>query len=158
MVQLPAGATQERTQKVLDKVRDHYLINEKEAVDAIFAVAGFSFAGTRAEQRHGLCQAQGLERAARSASVGQGDRRPGHGAFSQYPGRAWSLPLRRLRSSSWAPPPASIFSLQDRGGLGHEKLMEARNQLLGMAAKNPDLMAVRPNGQDDTPEFNLDID
>jgi multidrug efflux pump len=50
------------------------------------------------------------------------------------------------------------FQLQDRGGLGHEKLMEARNQLLGMAMKNPKLTAVRPNGQDDSPQFKLDID
>jgi multidrug efflux pump len=50
------------------------------------------------------------------------------------------------------------FQLQDRGGLGHEKLMEARNQLLGMAMKNPRLVAVRPNGQDDSPQFKLDID
>jgi len=50
------------------------------------------------------------------------------------------------------------FELQDRAGLGHEKLMEARNQFLAMAAKNPLLAAVRPNGQDDTPEFKLDID
>ena len=50
------------------------------------------------------------------------------------------------------------FQLQDRGGLGHEKLMEARNQLLGMAMKNPKLVAVRPNGQDDSPQFKLDID
>ncbi len=50
------------------------------------------------------------------------------------------------------------FQLQDRGGLGHEKLMEARNQLLGMAMKNPKLIAVRPNGQDDSPQFKLDID
>src|SRR5512143_3164887 len=50
------------------------------------------------------------------------------------------------------------FQLQDRAGLGHAKLMEARNQLLGMAMKNPKLVAVRPNGQDDTPQFKLDID
>jgi multidrug efflux pump len=50
------------------------------------------------------------------------------------------------------------FQLQDRGGLGHEKLMAARNQLLGMAMKNPKLIAVRPNGQDDSPQFKLDID
>jgi multidrug efflux pump len=50
------------------------------------------------------------------------------------------------------------FMLQDRGGLGHEKLMAARGQLLGMAMKNPKLIAVRPNGQDDSPQFKLDID
>src|SRR5208337_4149636 len=50
------------------------------------------------------------------------------------------------------------FQLQDRVGVGHEKLMEARNQLLGMAMKDPKLIAVRPNGQDDSPQFKLDID
>ncbi len=50
------------------------------------------------------------------------------------------------------------FELQDRGGVGHEKLVEARNQLLAMAAKNPVLRRSRPNGQDDTPQFKLDID
>ncbi|HJV34987.1 efflux RND transporter permease subunit, partial [Geomonas sp.] len=50
------------------------------------------------------------------------------------------------------------FQLQDRGAVGHAKLMEARNQLLGMAMKNPKLVGVRPNGQDDSPEFKLDID
>src|SRR5574342_698546 len=50
------------------------------------------------------------------------------------------------------------FQLQDRGGVGHEKLMEARNQLLGMAIKNQKLVAVRPTGQDDTPQVKLDID
>ena len=50
------------------------------------------------------------------------------------------------------------FELQDRAGIGHEKLMEARNQFLGLAAQNPILTAVRPNGQDDCPQFQLDID
>ena len=50
------------------------------------------------------------------------------------------------------------FFLQDRGGLGHEKLIEARNQLLGMAAKNPNLTRVRPNGMEDTPQYNVDVD
>ena len=50
------------------------------------------------------------------------------------------------------------FMLQDRGGLGHEKLMAARGQLLGMAMQNKKLIAVRPNGQDDSPQFKLDID
>jgi multidrug efflux pump len=50
------------------------------------------------------------------------------------------------------------FQLQDRGGLGHAKLMEARGQLLGMAMKDPKLVGMRPNGQDDSPQFKLDID
>ena len=65
------------------------------------------------------------------------------------------------------PPPAVIelgnakgfdFQLLDRGGLGHEALMAARNQLLGMAAKDPRLTAVRPNGMEDVPEYRIDVD
>ena len=50
------------------------------------------------------------------------------------------------------------FQLQDRGGLGHEKLMAARNQLLGMAAQDPRLVRVRPNGMEDVPEYHIDVD
>jgi HAE1 family hydrophobic/amphiphilic exporter-1 len=50
------------------------------------------------------------------------------------------------------------FQLLDRGGLGHAKLMEARNQLLGMAAQNPILTKVRPNGLEDVPEYRIDVD
>src|SRR3546814_4019197 len=50
------------------------------------------------------------------------------------------------------------FELQDQAGLGHDKLLAARNQLLGMAAKDPDLVAVRPNGQEDTPQLQIDVD
>ena len=65
------------------------------------------------------------------------------------------------------PPPAVIelgqaggfdFQLQDRGGLGHEALMAARNQLLGMAAKDPRLTRVRPNGLEDVPQYRIDVD
>ena len=65
------------------------------------------------------------------------------------------------------PPPAVVelgsakgfdFQLQDRGGVGHEALMQARNQLLGMAAKDPRLMAVRPNGMEDVPQYRIDVD
>src|SRR5690606_4616086 len=50
------------------------------------------------------------------------------------------------------------FQLVDRGGVGHEALMQARNQLLGMANQDPRLMAVRPNGLDDTPQFRVEVD
>jgi HAE1 family hydrophobic/amphiphilic exporter-1 len=50
------------------------------------------------------------------------------------------------------------FQLLDRGGLGHAKLVAARNQLLGMAAQNPALAKVRPNGFEDVPEYRVDVD
>ncbi len=65
------------------------------------------------------------------------------------------------------PPPAVVelgnaqgvdFQLMDRGGLGHAALMNARNQLLGMAAQDPRLTNVRPNGMEDVPEYRVDVD
>lgn len=156
-VQLPAGATQERTIKVIRDLEQHFLKNESKTVEGVITVAGFSFAGRG--QNMGLAfvrlkhwdQRPGKDQKA-SAIAGRA-----MGAFSQFrDGLAFAFS-----------PPAVLelgvangfdLQLQDRGGLGHEKLMEARNQLLGMAMKNKKLIAVRPNGQDDSPQFKLDID
>ncbi len=156
-VQLPAGATQERTLKLIEQLEHHFLEREVESVEAIITIAGFSFAGRG--QNMGLAfvrlkdwdlrKSKELKAAAVAGRAMQ--------AFSQFrDGLAFAFS-----------PPAVVelgqangfdFQLQDRGGLGHDKLMEARNQLLGMAKNNPKLIAVRPNGQDDAPQFKLDID
>jgi len=157
LIQLPVGATQERTLKVIEQVERHFLVDQKEAVEAIFAVAGFSFAGTG--QNNGLTFVRLRDWDQRKRP----DLKVG-AVVSKAMGT-----FKHIRDGivfAFAPPAVRElgnatgfdFQLQDRAGLGHVKLMEARNQLLGMAAKNPNLMAVRPNGQDDTPQFNLDID
>jgi multidrug efflux pump len=157
MVQLPTGATQQRTQAVLNKVRDHYLTHEKDNVEKVFTVAGFSFAGTG--QNMGMVFV-GLkdwsERPRKDQSV---DAIIGRAMGYFYTIKeaqvfAFNLPaIRGLGSST-----GFDFYLQDRAGLGHEKLMEARNMLLGMAGQNPGLTRVRPNGMEDTPQYNVDID
>ena len=156
-VQLPAGATQERTLKVIEQLEKHFLEREAKAVDAIITVAGFSFAGRG--QNMGLAFVKLKDWKLRKSTdlKAPAVAKRAMGAFSQIKdGMAFAFS-----------PPAVVelgqangfdFQLQDRGGLGHEKLIEARNQLLGMAMKNPKLMAVRPNGQDDSPQFKLDID
>src|SRR5512137_613630 len=156
-VQLPAGATQERTIQVIRQLEQHFLEKEKKTVEGVITVAGFSFAGRG--QNMGLAfvrlkhwdlrQSPDLKAAAIAGRA--------MGAFSRFrDGLAFAFS-----------PPAVLelgvangfdLQLQDRGGIGHDKLMEARNQLLGMAMKNPKLMAVRPNGQDYSPKFKLDID
>ncbi|MGC2423938.1 MAG: efflux RND transporter permease subunit [Nitrospirota bacterium] len=157
MVQLPVGATQQRTLKVLEQLEHHYLVEQKDAVDCLFTVTGFSFAGSG--QNMGLAfvklkdwdQRKGPDLSAK-AVVGKA-----MAAFSKFRDAiafAFMPPaVRELGNAT-----GFDFELQDRGGVGHEKLMEARNQLLAMAAKDPVLTAVRPNGQDDTPQFKLDID
>ncbi|WP_136513004.1 efflux RND transporter permease subunit [Geomonas edaphica] len=156
-IQLPAGATQERTVKVLEKVEKHFLENEKKSVDSLITVAGFSFAGRG--QNMGLAFVKLKDWKLRPTPDLKAPAVAGRamGAFSQFrDGMAFAFS-----------PPAVVelgqangfdFQLQDRGGLGHQALMDARNQLLGMAMQNKKLMAVRPNGQDDTPQFKLNID
>ncbi|SHO49917.1 efflux RND transporter permease subunit [Desulfopila aestuarii] len=157
MVQLPTGATQQRTQAVLDKVRDHYLTDEKENVDTVFTVAGFSFAGTG--QNMGLAFVKlkdWSERTRQDQSVDAVIGRAMGYFFTIKEAQvfAFNLPaIMGLGSST-----GFDFFLQDRAGLGHEKLMEARNMLLGMAAQNSGLTRVRPNGMEDTPQYNVDID
>lgn len=157
MVQLPTGATQQRTQKVLDKVRDYYLTQEQENINTAFTVAGFSFAGTG--QNMGLVFVQLKDWSERKGKHQSVDAIIGRamGYFSQIKEAriyAFNLPaIMGLGSST-----GFDFYLQDRGGVGHEKLIEARNQLLGMAAQHPDLTRVRPNGMEDTPQYNVDID
>jgi multidrug efflux pump len=157
LVQLPTGATQQRTQDVLDRVREYYLTQENGNVVSAFTVAGFSFAGTG--QNMGLVFAQMADWSERKSKDQSVDAILGRamGFLSQIKEAqiyAFNLPaIAALGNSS-----GFNFYLQDRAGLGHEKLIEARNQLLGMAAQDPDLTRVRPNGMEDTPQYNVDID
>lgn len=157
LMQLPAGATQERTLKVMKQVERYFLEKENKAVDSLITVAGFSFAGRG--QNMGLAFVKLRDWKLRQS---QDLRAP---AVVKRAMAAFS----RIRDGVVFVfvPPAAIelgqangfdFELMDRAGLGHERLMEARNQLLGMAMENHKLMAVRPNGMDDNPQFKLDID
>lgn len=156
-VQLPAGATGERTIQVIRQMEKHFLEKEPKAVEAIITVSGFSFAGRG--QNMGIAFVKLKDWKLRQTPDLKAPAVAGRAmqAFSQ---------IRDGMVFAFSPPAVVElgqangfdFELQDRGGLGHEKLMEARNQLLGMAIKNPKLIAVRPNGQDDSPQFKLDID
>jgi multidrug efflux pump len=156
-VQLPAGATKERTIKVIEQMEQHFMEDEKEAVEALITVAGFSFAGRGQNMGLAWVKLRNWEERQRPDLKAKAVAGRAMKAFAGIKdGMAFAFS-----------PPAVIelgqangfdFMLQDRAGLGHEKLMEARNQLLGMAMKNPKLVAVRPNGQDDAPQFKLDID
>jgi len=157
MVKLPVGATQEQTVEVLKDVEKHYLVDQKDAVDSLFTVAGFSFAGNGQNMGLAFVKLKDWELRKRPDLQVKAVAGKAMATFSRF---------RDAQAYAFAPPAVMElgtsngfdFQLQDRGGLGHEKLMEARNQLLGMAAQNPNLMAVRPNGQEDTPQFKLDID
>jgi hydrophobe/amphiphile efflux-1 (HAE1) family protein len=154
---LPANSTLEQTKKVMDGVREHFLIEQKEAVEAILTVSGISFAG------RGQNMALAFIRLRDWALRDRADLKVG--AVTSKANRV----LSQIRNAIVVafPPPAVVelgsakgfdFQLQDRGGVGHEALMQARNQLLGMAMQDPRLMAVRPNGMEDVPQYRIDVD
>ncbi|EBO0186242.1 hydrophobe/amphiphile efflux-1 family RND transporter [Salmonella enterica] len=158
MIQLPSGATQERTQKVLDQVTHYYLNNEKANVESVFTVNGFSFSGQG--QNSGMAfvslkpwEERSGEKNSVEAVIARATR-----AFSQIrDGLVFPFNMPAIVELGTAT--GFDFELIDQGGLGHDALTKARNQLLGMVAQHPDLLVrVRPNGLEDTPQFKLDVD
>ena len=158
MVQLPAGATQLRTQQVLDQVTQYYLTKEHANVESVFTVNGFSFSG------------QGQNSGLAFISLKPWDQRSGkENGVTAIVGRAMKA-FTKIKDGLVFPfnLPAIIelgtatgfdFELIDQANLGHEKLTQARNQLLGMVAEHPEVMVrVRPNGLEDTPQYKLEVD
>ncbi|MDI9222737.1 efflux RND transporter permease subunit [Pantoea sp. EA-12] len=155
---LPAGATQERTQAVLDQVNDYYLTQEKDNVENVLTVNGFGFAGRG--QNVGIAFI-GLK----DWSQRPGDSNKVDGIVSRA-AKAFSKILDGNVVAFNLPPIIALgnatgfdFELIDQGSLGHDKLLQARNQLLELARQHPEtLAAVRPNGMEDSPQFKLNID
>jgi len=154
---LPANSTLEQTEAVLNKVRDHFLLQEKDAIESVFTVAGFSFSG----------RGQNVGLAFTKLRNWDQRRRPDL-KVGAVVGRAMRTFSRYIEARVFAfPPPAVVelgqangfdFELLDRGGLGHTALMTARNQLLGIAARDNRLTRVRPNGLEDVPQYRIDVD
>ncbi|WP_110458765.1 efflux RND transporter permease subunit [Shewanella algidipiscicola] len=154
---LPVNSTQESTKRVMEKVTDFYLNQEGDSVNSVFTVSGFSFAGSG--QNMGLAFV-GLKDWSVRGEQGQD--------VQSIAGRSMAMFSQMKEAFVFAfVPPAVIelgtangfdFYLQDRNGQGHDKLVEARNMLLGLAAQNPNLVGVRPNGQEDAPMYQIHVD
>ena len=156
-VMMPKGATLEQTMKVTRQVQRYFEENEKEAVASCLTISGMGFSGRG--QNNGMVFVKLKDWKLR-------DRKDLKA--KAVAGRAMGA-LSGLRNALVFafPPPAVVelgtakgfdFQLLDRGGLGHAALIDARNQLLGMAAADPRLTAVRPNGMDDVSEYRIDVD
>jgi multidrug efflux pump len=156
-VQAPPGASKERTWVALDKAREYLLEQEKDVVEGVLTVNGFSFAGTG--QNAGLIFIKLRDWDERSKSSQ---------SMQAFLGRTNKFFSSIKEANVIAVPPPAVLELgntggfdlmlQNRGGLTREAFLAARNQLLGMAAENPALTNVRPNGVEDAPQFKLDID
>ncbi|PKO68423.1 MAG: multidrug efflux RND transporter permease subunit [Betaproteobacteria bacterium HGW-Betaproteobacteria-16] len=154
-VQLPPGATQERTLEVMKQV-EGFMLQQPE-VQSMVGVLGFSFSG------------QGQNAALAFVTLKDWAERSDPGSSAQaLAGRAFGA-LSGIRDAfifPLSPPPipelgASSgfnFRLQDRAGLGREALLGARNQLLGLASQSKVLTQVRPDGLEDAPQLQIDID
>ncbi|MDR6585895.1 efflux RND transporter permease subunit [Herbaspirillum frisingense] len=157
ILQLPSGATKARTDEVIRQVEQHFLVDQKDAVSGVFAVSGFSFAGSGQNMGFAFIKLKPWdERKGPGLSVTDVAAKAG-AAFAG---------MRDAKVFAFAPPAVSELGnatgfdlmLKDEANLGHAALMQARNQLLATLAQDKRLVAVRPNGLEDTPEFRLQVD
>jgi multidrug efflux pump len=154
---LPTGASQARTLEVAKQVEHHYLVDEKDNVDTLFVVAGFSFAGSG--QNAGISFLHLKDWSSRRGTYNSAQE------IAQRAMKALSN-IRDAQVFALVPPAVQALGnttgfdleLEDRGGLGHAALVKAQSDLIKMAAQDPVLAAVRPNSLPDTPQLHIDID
>jgi multidrug efflux pump len=153
---LPVGATKERSIGVMNQIEKHYMEDEKDTVRSVFSVIGFSFSGRG--QNNGIAFVS-LKDWSERTNLGQDVQsvaKRAMGTFSKIKD-AMVFPFVPPAITQLGTSTGFNLQLQDLGGLGHEAMLEARNQFLGLASKDSRLVNVRPNGQDDTPQFKLDV-
>jgi HAE1 family hydrophobic/amphiphilic exporter-1 len=171
-VMLPTGSTLEQTQKIVHEVQRYFRENEKEAVESCLAITGFGYSGRVQTNGMVFIMLKDWKLRNRSVFIRLKDWILGNNRsdlkVKAIAERATKIFSQYRNALVFAFPPPSVielgnatgfdFQLLDRGGLGHEKLMEARNQLLGMASKEKRLAKVRPNGMEDVSEYRVDVD
>lgn len=158
LVQLPAGTTIDKTSQAMDKVADYYKTQESDNIQGVFTVSGFSFMGNG--QNTGMA----------FVKLNDWQKRVGKQNTAQaIAGRAMAMNMMIPETSlvfPLAPPPIQGFDnasgfnlqLQDVGGVGHAKLLEARNMLMGLAMQDKtNIASIRPNGQEDAPKLKVNI-
>jgi multidrug efflux pump len=157
LVQGPVGATMARTRAALNQVEQFFLTKERAAVDSVFTVAGFSYSGREQNGGQGFILLHDWS-----------ERKSPDLSASAVQARAYAGlgHIRDAMAFAFEPPPVIElgnsagfdFYLKDDKGQGHTALIAARNQFLGMAAQDKLLANVRPNGEEDAPQFRIDID
>jgi len=154
-VQLPPGATQERTLAAMQKVESFFL-NQPE-VDKMVSVLGFSFSGSGQNAALAFVPLKHWEERKGAAHSAQALAGRAFGALSGVRD-AFIFALSPPAIPELGTATGFTFRLQDRGGNGHNALVAARNQMLGMAAQSKVLAGVRPDGLEDAPQLQIDVD
>jgi len=155
--QLPPGATQEQTLQVLQQIEHHFLVDEAENVSGMFGVAGFSFSGFGQNQAFAFVRLKDWD-----------ERKRPDQTVTAVQGRFLRkfLPSKDAFIVAFAPPAVLELGtangldlrITDNGSLGHDALMAARNQLIGLASQDSRFANVRPNGLDNTAQFKIEVD
>ena len=157
LVQLPAGSTLDKTNAVMDQLTQYYQNQEADNIESVFAISGFSFMGSGQNAGMAFVKLKDWD-----------DRKGDENTAQSIANRAMAMNMMIPEASlifPMAPPPiqgfgnASGFDMQlkDVGGVGHQALLDARNQLMGMAMQNPTIAMIRPGDQEDAPKLKLDI-
>ncbi len=154
---LPAGSTLAQTQAVMAKVRGYFLEEEKDAVESCMTTAGQNQSGRGQNIGMGFIKLKDWKLRTRPEQKADAVVSRAIRAFSK---------IRTAMVYVFAPPAVLElgnakgvdFQLQDRRGLGHTGLMEARSQLIEMAVRDPRLSRIRFNGLEDVPEYRIDVD
>jgi HAE1 family hydrophobic/amphiphilic exporter-1 len=155
-VMMPASSTMEQTLGVSKKIGDYFNENETDAMESVFSLTGFSFSGR--SQNNGMVFARLKDWDLR-------DRQELKAPNIAFRATMAFANIRNALVYAFTPPAVVElgmargfdFQLLDRGGLGHQALMDAQNQLLGIIAKDPRVTKVRPNSRDDVPEYRIDV-
>lgn len=158
LVQLPPNASLERTGETMNAMTNFFLENEKDSVASVFSVAGFSFAGVG--QNAGMAFIKLKDWSERTSPETQVGAIIGRGmALNMLVQDAtYIMPLQLPAMPELGVSAGFNLQLKDAAGNGHAKLIEARNMILGMAGQDPRLAGVRPNGQEDTPQYRVIVD
>jgi hydrophobe/amphiphile efflux-1 (HAE1) family protein len=155
--QLPAGSTSAQSLEVLKKIEHHFLVDEKESVEGMFGITGFSFAGSGQNQVFGFVRLKDWDERKRADQKVDAIQKRAMADFSK---------IKEAFTVAFVPPAVFElgsatgfdFRLTDNGNQGHDALIAARDQLLTLARQSPALTSVRANGLDDTPQYRIEID
>ncbi len=157
LVQGPVNASLERTEQVLAQVRDYFLTHERNAVRSIFGISGFSFSGRGPNSGMGFILLKDWsERPGKAESAQAIQQRANRALFGLQDATVFAVAPAVVSQLGQAS--GFDFFLKDDQDRGHAALIGARNELLGLAAKDPLLANVRPSGEEDAPQFRIDID
>ncbi|OUY08375.1 efflux RND transporter permease subunit [Acinetobacter populi] len=158
LVQLPPNATLERTGDTIDQMTDFFMKNEKDSVDSVFSVAGFSFTGIAQNAGIAFIKLKDWsERTTPETQIGAIIQR-GMALNMLVQDASYIMPLQLPAMPELGVTAGFNMQLKAMSGQSHEQLLAARNAVLGMAAQDKRLVGVRPNGQEDTPQYQINVD